>query len=61
MNRADAKAAILRDWMALPFHDRQTDAQVATFAMEVKDRHPFWCSGSRYQIIKGWLQRQKKI
>jgi hypothetical protein len=57
MKQEDAKAAIIREWMALSFNERQTESQAASFAMQIKDRYAFKCSGDRYQVIKGWLQR----
>jgi hypothetical protein len=42
--------------MELPVAERQTDDQAAAYAMKIKDRYPFKCSGDRYQVVKGWLQ-----
>jgi hypothetical protein len=57
MKQEDARAAVIREWMGLPFNERQTESQAALFAMQMKDRYVFKCSGDRYQVIKGWLQR----
>jgi hypothetical protein len=58
MKKDDAKAAILREWEALPEVERMNDAQIVVFAMKMSRKYPFRCSGDRYQHIMGWLQRR---
>jgi hypothetical protein len=56
MTKEEAKRAVLRDWIALPSQMRKTQVDALVFAMSVKDKYRFRCSGDRYQVIKGWLQ-----
>jgi hypothetical protein len=58
MTQADAKNLIMREWLQLPNSSRKTGDQAALFAMQLKDKYPFHCSGDRYQVIKGWLQNR---
>ncbi|SEE70468.1 hypothetical protein SAMN05444161_8661 [Rhizobiales bacterium GAS191] len=57
MTLGQAKAIIVREWLALPAEERATESQALAFAMKVADRFQFRSLGGRYQIIKGWLQR----
>lgn len=57
MTKEEARLACIRDWMALPSDERQTESQAALFAMKIKARYAFRASGDKYQVVKGWLQR----
>ena len=56
MKQAEAKALIIQEWSILSESQRETDSQAAAFAMAIKDKYHFRCSGDRYQVIKGWLR-----
>ena len=56
MKQDEAKALVIREWSTLPVSQRKTESQAASFAMAIKDRYDFKCSGDRYQVIKGWLR-----
>ena len=56
MHQVNARHEIIREWRSLPKELRQTDEQVAAFAMQIKDKYKFSSdSADRYQIVKGWL------
>lgn len=50
-----ARRRIEAEWHALPPERRADDAEFVIFAMQMKDKHAFRCSGDRYQVVKGWL------
>jgi len=58
MTQAEAKEYILAEWDALPEAKRATGMFV--FAMEMKEKYPFRCSGDRYQWIKGWITSPRR-
>jgi hypothetical protein len=56
MHQVNARHEIIREWRSLPKELRQTDEQVAAFAMQIKDKYKFSSdSTDPYQIVKGWL------
>lgn len=58
VKKEEAMRDVVAQWLALPPAERTTEAQAAQFAMRIKDDYQFKCSGDRYQIIKGWLQKR---
>jgi regulator of sirC expression with transglutaminase-like and TPR domain len=62
MKQVDARHEIIREWKALPKELRQTEAQAAAFAMQIKDKYKF--SGGTadpYQTINAWLLRHMSL
>jgi hypothetical protein len=51
----DARRAIIREWMSQPRDKRQTEEQVAAFAIKAIEKHEFRCSGDRQQRVMAWL------
>jgi len=51
----NARRAIIREWMALPRDKRQTEEQVAAFAVKSLEKHKFRCSGDPHRRIMAWL------
>ena len=51
----NARRAIIREWMALPRDKRQTQEQVAAFAVKSLEKHKFRCSGDPQRRIMAWL------
>jgi hypothetical protein len=41
MRRADAQRAIIREWLALPAHERMTKEQAVAYAMAAAERFKF--------------------
>jgi hypothetical protein len=56
VNQVNARHEIIREWRSLPREQRQTDQQVAAFAMQIKDKYRFSSeSADSFQTVKGWL------
>jgi hypothetical protein len=51
----EARRTVIREWMALPREQRQTEKQAAAFATKTTDKNEFACSGDRHQRIMSWL------
>ena len=58
MKQEDAKAEILREFRALPKSAQQSSFDRLMFAMKMKDKYTFKCSGDPYQTIAAWLNRE---
>jgi hypothetical protein len=55
MLKAEAEAAIVREWLLLTPAQRATEHQAFLFAINAMKRHQFVCKGDPYQHIKGWI------
>ena len=55
MKRDDAKAAILREWMALEPENRATETHAKLFAISKAGEYRFRSAEDRGDVIKGWL------
>jgi hypothetical protein len=58
MTQDEAKAAIMREWRALPKLTRASSFRRVSFAMKMVDKYPFEGSTDPFQVIKGWLSRE---
>jgi hypothetical protein len=57
MLKVEAEKEAIRRWRELPRHERKDADQAASFAMTLLGDIDFPTSADRYQIIKGWLQK----
>jgi hypothetical protein len=57
VKKEGALRAILSEWRRLPESERQTERQLAAFAMGMANNPDYFfkCSGDRYQHIMGYL------
>lgn len=60
MTQAEAKEYILAEWEALPEAKRPSGVDMVGFALEMKEKYPFRCSGDPYQRIKGWINSRRR-
>jgi hypothetical protein len=61
MLRKDAEREIIREWMALPEGERQSERQAAEFALRMKRKYAFdYLGGDRYQEIRRMMLRHEK-
>jgi hypothetical protein len=58
MKKEEALKRILGAWRSRPESGRQTEAQLAAFAMQIANDvdYSFQCRGDRYQDIMGYLR-----
>ena len=61
MLKRDAEQAIIRERLARPEAERQTESHAPVFAMKVKDKFPFRTSGDRYQAVKAIILRYQTL
>jgi hypothetical protein len=57
LKQEEALQAILAEWRRRPAAERQTETQLAAFALEMANNpdYLFRCSGDRYQLVIGYL------
>jgi hypothetical protein len=56
VKEAEAKEAMIREWLQAPPERRATKEQAAAFAMGAVGRYSFKPSGDPYQEVNGWPQ-----
>ncbi len=57
MNRQETRRAVIREWMALPRDQRQTQEQTAGFAAKAAQRHELPRSRrDPYLVMMDWLR-----
>jgi hypothetical protein len=55
MKQESAKAAILREFRALPQAKRESGSDRLAFAKEMKDKYQFESAADADEVILGWL------
>ncbi len=59
--KADAERECIRRWRELPKGQRARGDQAAAFAASLVDEIVFETSRNRYDLIRGWLQRDLEL
>lgn len=58
MTQEEAKAAIVREFHALPEAKQLSTIARLTFVRQMMEKYKFRTLGHRYQIIRAWLIRE---
>jgi hypothetical protein len=56
VKQEEALRAILAEWRRLPESERQTEGQLAAFAMKMANTYSFRYRGDKYQCVMGHLK-----